>query len=296
MSTFINFRELRSQLDFRSLLASYGVAIANDGKEKYQGPCPLPTHQGASRKAPFSADCVRGIWQCFSCGASGNLLDFAVRMEHLDPLNGSDVRKVALLLRKRFTEAHHAPHGAAEPAPQAVKASERVVINPPLSFALKGLDQEHPSVRALGLSSTTITHFGLGYCSRGSLEGRIAIPLHDTEGTLVGYVGRSVSSRNTSGNESLYRFPSDRERNGVNHRFDAGALLYGAHSIVDRPAQKLIVAEEISLVWHLFEFGVCAVALLTPHLTANHEAILQRIAEPTGVIFVGRSTMQKATS
>ena len=32
--------------------------------------------------------------------------------------------------------------------------------------------------------------FGLGYCARGMMKGRIAIPIHDETDALVGYAGR----------------------------------------------------------------------------------------------------------
>ncbi|MEW9503531.1 hypothetical protein AB1471_17515, partial [Jeotgalibacillus marinus] len=36
----------------------------------------------------------------------------------------------------------------------------------------------------------TVAAFGLGYCAKGTMSGRIAIPLHNGDGELLGYCGR----------------------------------------------------------------------------------------------------------
>jgi DNA primase len=52
------------------------------------------------------------------------------------------------------------------------------------------LDGDHPYLRRRGLSPETIATFGIGYCSWGSLNGWIAIPIHNAKGRLIGYAGR----------------------------------------------------------------------------------------------------------
>jgi hypothetical protein len=44
----------------------------------------------------------------------------------------------------------------------------------------------------LGLHAETIEHFGAGYCTKGLLKGRLAIPIHNGEGELVAYAGLAV--------------------------------------------------------------------------------------------------------
>jgi DNA primase len=51
-----------------------------------------------------------------------------------------------------------------------------------LDFELKTLDYAHPYLPRRGFTDETIQKFGLGYCSKGYLVGRIAIPLHDELG------------------------------------------------------------------------------------------------------------------
>src|SRR5687768_9095953 len=96
---WIDFRELKQSLDFGRLLEHYRVEVKVKG-ERATAFCPLPTHEGEKRSPSFSANLKRGIWQCFGCGAKGNVLDFAVCMEGLSPENPQHVRRVALMLNE----------------------------------------------------------------------------------------------------------------------------------------------------------------------------------------------------
>jgi DNA primase len=66
----------------------------------------------------------------------------------------------------------------------------QVVVNAPLNFALKNLNADHFNLVNRGLTKEAIACFGLGYCSKGLLSGRIAIPIPDRGGKLIGYTGR----------------------------------------------------------------------------------------------------------
>src|SRR5215469_3496287 len=102
MSDWINFKELRASLDFEQVLRHYGVEIKRKG-DQHHGFCPLPGHQGKRNSPSFSANLVKGIFQCFGCGAKGNVLEFAAMMERTDVRNGTELRKVALTLKGRFS-------------------------------------------------------------------------------------------------------------------------------------------------------------------------------------------------
>lgn len=82
----------------------------------------------------------------------------------------------------------------AEPRPKATKSKdpseEPDTPNKPLGFALQNLDTAHPYLTERGLTAETIAEFGLGYCQKGSMTGRIVIPIHNAEGQLVAYAGR----------------------------------------------------------------------------------------------------------
>src|SRR5580693_218232 len=101
MTTWINFKELRTRLDFEKILKHYGVEVKRKGNQ-HHGFCPLPNHNGKKNSPSFSANLEKGIFQCFGCGAKGNVLDFAVLMSNGDPKDGAALHAVAVELQKRF--------------------------------------------------------------------------------------------------------------------------------------------------------------------------------------------------
>jgi hypothetical protein len=103
--------------------------------------------------------------------------------------------------------AEETPPAAPPPAPvpQTPKIAEESIPeeNPPLTFTLKTLDPHHASLASLGLQAETIQLFGAGYCTKGLLKGRLAIPVHNDCGELVAYAGLGVEE----GQTPRYLFP-----------------------------------------------------------------------------------------
>lgn len=282
MSQWINFTELREQLVFVDVLASYNVTLEPKGNgDQHVGKCPLPSHKDASGKT-FSANFAKGIWQCFGCHESGNVIDFGVLMEGKSKRDGQAVRAVAKMLKERFVEkrvngdspsaTRKAENVPRSNAPAFPSAAQQTVINQPLDFELKTLETAHPFFDERKLSQETVARFGLGFCKRGSLSGRIAVRLCDDAGQLVGYAGlaldRSIKPR--------YLFPTPREHEGVRHVFDPGKFLYNGHRLA-KAVKELIVVRECHSVWHLFQGGFANVVALMSDQCSDDQAAMVSI-------------------
>ena len=258
---WIDFKALRVKLDFAAVLQHYGVEVKRKG-DQHHGFCPLPGHEGKRNSPSFSANLTRGIFQCFGCKAKGNVLEFAALMDKVDPKDGTALREVAMRLQQRFCpEPENAPGKSENPVPQKKpepKDERPVVVNPPLDFELKGLNAEHPYLLGRGFTPQTIERFGLGYCGRGLLKCRIAIPLHDSSGALVGYAGRVVDDGAITEDNPRYRFPGKREKDGVVIEFRKTQFLYNGHRITE-PVDDLIVVEGFAGVWWLTQHGFASV-------------------------------------
>lgn len=274
MSQWINFVELRKQLNFADVLASYRVELQPKGNSgQYVSTCPLPVHRDAKGKT-FSANLAKGVWQCFGCHESGNVIDFAVLMEGKNKKEGKAVRAVATMLKERFIEkgsskAADSPKSKQGPA-QSVAP---VVVNQPLDFALKTLETTHPYFEESKLLPETIARFGLGFCKRGSLTGRIAVPLSDDTGQLVGYAGFDPQTAETSGKAPRYVFPTPREHDGITHLFDAGKFLYNGHRL-GKAVKDLIVVRECHTIWHLVQGGFPNVVALMGDCCSEEQAAM----------------------
>jgi DNA primase len=287
MATWIDFKQLRKSLSFEAVLRHYGVEPKIKGSQ-HHGFCPLPNHKGKKNSPSFSANLEKGIFQCFGCGAKGNLLEFAALMEGVDPSNGTELRNVAVMLQGRFCPA--AGNDKREPAPEKpsdAKAAEHLplVVNAPLDFELKGLDQAHPYLRSRGFTPETIAHFGLGFTCRGSLKGRIAIPLHDQGAKLVGYAGRVTDDATIGEDNPRYRFPGKRERGGVLHEFRKTLFLYNGFRFV-APLDDLIVVEGFPSVWWLTQNGLPqVVATMGSDCSDRQVELVIALVKPTGRIW-----------
>lgn len=306
MSTWIDFKSLRAQLSFADVLKHYGVQARIKGERTY-ALCPLPNHPvhagGGQRTASLSINLTRNIFQCFGCKASGNVIDFCARMEGFDPSDPKQFRSAALKIAETFGVAIEVkPDAKVKKMPPtdtksipAAKPSELspaaktlpVIINAPLDFELKHLDPKHPYLASRGFIPETIEHFGLGYCGKGMMKDRIAIPLHDAEGRLIGYAGRIVDDERINDEIPKYLFPGSREREGKQYEFHKSQLLYNLHRL-DSRVEELIVVEGFASVWWLHQNGYRnTVALLGSSCSFEQVGLLAKFAKRVWILTDG---------
>src|ERR1700733_2338795 len=288
-TNWIDFKALRAHLDFAQVMEHYGVEVKRKG-EQHMGYCPLPNHNGKRNSPSFSANLKKGIFQCFGCGAKGNILDFAALMEKSDPKDGTALREVAGKLQHRFCpemgEGSGKPEKPVPPKKAEPKDERPVVVNPPLDFELKGLDAEHPYLLGRGFTPETIRHFGLGYCGRGLLKTRVAIPLHDADGKLAGYAGRVVDDSTITEDNPRYRFPGKREKAGTVFEFRKTLFLYNGFRI-KAPVDDLIVVEGFTSVWWLNQNKLPpAVATMGADCSEKQAELIVSLVKPGGRVWM----------
>lgn len=243
---YVPFDEVKRAVSIEVVLAHYELleGLIKKG-QNLAGPCPFCKGKSARQ---FQVNPVKNAWYCFGCKQGGNVLDFVAKRE------GVGVREAALMLDSWFelglaeVEAARAEHpGAPAEAPPADEESQRKE-NPPLTFTLKTLDPNHASLEALGLRPSTLEGFGAGYCAKGLLKGRLAIPIHDSGGELVAYVGLVLEDDETP----RYLFPP---------KFHPTLEVFNLYRLAEFAAEEepLYIVPEIEGVLRLAEAGVGAV-------------------------------------
>jgi DNA primase len=307
MAVWIDFKQLRERIRIADLLQQHHVQLKVRG-EKATGLCPLPTHparcDGKKRSPSFSVHLGKGIWHCFGCGAKGNVLDLGARLQGLNPDDPIQLRKAALKLAETFGIECERPNGRSErpktleraseptarPAPMqpaaVVDPAARIVANEPIDFELKNLNSRHPYLIDRGFTPETIDHFGLGFCSRGMMKDRIAIPVHDPIARLVGYAGRIVDDDEIDADHPRYLFPGQRKHDGVVHEFHKSMLVYNLHRL-GRPVDDLIVVEGFVSVWWLHQHGYPhAVSLMGNSCSEEQARLIARHLTDEGRIWL----------
>ena len=114
-----------------------------------------------------------------------------------------------------------------------------------MAFTLQ-VKADHPYlIKERGLLPETIAHFGLGWCPRGTMAGRIAIPVHNEKGELVAYAGRALKETE---DEPKYKFPVG---------FEKAHVLYNLHRAMETYPKfgYLVLVEGFFSVFRLYEAG-----------------------------------------
>jgi DNA primase len=279
---WIDFKELRAKLRMPEVLEHYKVKLNVKGV-RATGFCPLATHRGKRNSPSFSVDLDRGVWKCFGCGKQGNCFELALRLQGFNPDHRNELREGALKLRDVFFSK-----GLSQQSPKIVSkvVDKPTLTNQPMDFELQSLDATHPYLRERGFTEETIAHFGLGFTNRGMLKNRIAIPLHDPLGQLVGYAGRLTRDDQISEKNPKYLFPGNRERDGKVLQFRKSLLLYNAHQIVE-PVDHLFVVEGFPAAWWLRQAKYCnVVALMGSSCSEEQGKLIVERVKPDGKVWL----------
>ncbi len=221
---WVDFREVKAAVTMEMALEHYDINLRRTNKTYLRGNCPLPTHSKQATKNSFTVNREKNVWACQSASCvdgrdgrkGGNVLDFVSVME------GCSIRDAALRLQEWFNvqASNERPDGQknrkSKPKPELVgeKTDEKESVkeglesdgvNKPLKFTLKNVDSGHEYLTRRGIKEETAEHFGVGFFhGKGSMAGRIVIPIHNEERDLIAYAGRAIEE----GIEPKYKLPT----------------------------------------------------------------------------------------
>jgi DNA primase len=197
-SKFVDFKAVKAAITMEQVLEHYGILDQfKRGTDSLSGACPI--HKG-SNPTQFRISISKNIWNCFSeCKHGGNVLDFIARMDDVSILAAAnkaiewfhlDPEEMSVNSEEEAEEPKAGDAPRPRPATKPAPVQEKGEPNKPLKFRLDKLEREHPYLAERGLTLETIVDFGMGYCAKGMMAERIAIPIHNPEGNVVAYAGR----------------------------------------------------------------------------------------------------------
>jgi DNA primase len=287
-SSFVDFRAVKAAITMEQLLEHYGLIdrFKRSG-DSLSGPCPI--HKGEN-PTQFRVSVSKNIWNCFSeCKHGGNTLDFIARMEgttiHAAALNAIEwfgIEDMAFPSNSVEEEQHQSQPVKSEAAPKPVHkksplVAEKIAPNKPLKFRLDKLEREHPYFAERGLTPETIADFGIGFCTKGMMAERIAIPIRNPEGGVVAYAGR-VPGEPTE-NQPKYKLPQG---------FRKSLELFNIDRAIKEPANNpLVIVEGFFGCMKLHQHGYRKViALMGSSMSTAQEEMIRKIMNAKGQVIV----------
>jgi DNA primase len=303
---WVNFAHVRQSLDVRAVLSHYEFDAQQTGADQVKILCPF--HEDETPSCGFNL--TKKIFHCFSCQTKGNILGFVARMEGFDPTDTKQMRAGALAACRIFG-IDPAPPGEALQATEGQKrpdtASKASVgrsasagdksplskapvasggrVNVPLSFQLS-LDQTHPYLAGRNVPASVIAEFGIGYCSLGSMKGRICFPIHNETGELIGYSGRWVDGQPPPG-VPRYLLPKG---------FEKSRVLFNLNRVLSNCPDTVVIVEGFWSVLRLHAAGLPVVSTFGDSISdAQVDLLVQAGLQKTILIYDGDQPGRLAT-
>jgi DNA primase len=291
-SSFVDFKAVKAAITMEQVLEHYGILDKfKRGSDSLSGPCPI--HKG-SNPTQFRISISKNIWNCFSeCKHGGNVLDFIARMEdvsihaaalkaiewfNLDPEAMSAGAGEEAEKPSEAPKTGDAPKpAAAKPAAKPAPAQENGAPNKPLQFRLDKLERSHPYLAERGLTLETIVDFGIGFCAKGMMADRIAIPIQNPEGKVVAYAGRFPGE--PAEGTPKYKLPQG---------FRKSQELFNIDRASKEPADKpLVIVEGFFDCMKLHQHGYRkVVALMGSTMSAAQEELIKRHTDRNSQVIV----------
>lgn len=160
---FVDFAELKERVSFGQAIALLGITMQKHGTQ-WRGPC-TACKKGGDRALVVTEG--KGFF-CFATHTGGDVIAFVAHVR------GCAVKEAAMLLARDTVPST---------VPEVVKEGDKSLA--PLTY----LEHDHAAVLAVGFDPEIAKRLGIGYAPKGIMRGTVAIPIRDSTGALLGYIG-----------------------------------------------------------------------------------------------------------
>lgn len=260
MIDWLDFKSIKDAARLESVLRYYRVELRRSGKDQYRGRCPI--HHGDGSDA-FHVNLARDVFHCFSCNAGGTVLDFVAAME------GCSLFEAARRIQT-MTGSPALPHLSKSASHERELVTKRRRASSALNFTLTGVDYSHPYLADRGITKETAIEFGVGfYAGPGLMHNRLVIPIHDADGQLIAYCGRSVDQT-----QPRYQLPP---------AFTKSQILFNMHRASGGVEKSVVVVEGFFDCMKVHQASVRSVVGLMGSVLhePQRQALLERFRQVT---------------
>jgi DNA primase len=179
MASFVDFAELKTRVSIEQAAKIVGLQLTPH-QNQFRAPC-TACNSGGPRAIVITPD--KSLFFCFAAKVGGDAIALASHIKNVSQ------KAAALLLDGQASPGTVLSTSTVKgtvPQAQAKKPGFD-----PEAYAAR-LDASHASLAPLGISPDTLKDWKAGYSNSGTNRGRLAIALHDREGTVIGFGGRAL--------------------------------------------------------------------------------------------------------
>jgi DNA primase len=245
----IDFEKIKRELSIERVLIEYGLMqnLKQNGSRLY-GKCPI--HNGDNPRA-FNVSLDKNLWNCFTNCGGGTVIDLLMAIENVNSYEAGKLGYEMLGINK------------SENLKRNKKSLELNLI----------LEDNHQYLKTRNIDPKTAKHFGIGYCKKGLMAGKIAIPIHDVDGNLMAYCGRAVDNA-----QPKYFFPRGFQKNRI---------VYNLNRIGKNSNEEVVVVEGFFDVFALYKAGIDSVAIMGCSLSYHQKKQLISLDKKLTIMFDG---------
>jgi hypothetical protein len=172
-STYIDFQQIKTRVSFPQAIQILGVQMRLRGNQ-YRSECPT-CKRGGDRSLTVTLD--KGFY-CHSAAKGGDVISFVAHVRDIGQREAAEFLAEHVGIDSVPTRS---------PAPKRDKQGDALK---PLDY----LDTDHPAIELLGLTEDVCAALGIGYASKGTMNGRVVFPLRLEDGRLAGYIGLATKA------------------------------------------------------------------------------------------------------
>lgn len=229
-------------IDFLSALEIRNISGDEKFSDEIQFSCPFPVHGYGDSTPSAYMNARTTAFYCHSCKAAGNAIHFLARLENIAPL------LAARYIRERYGDGFVEPGGGF-----VVELDE--LLQPPSVPPLVTNDKIH--YQTLELSGTPLEYMrGRGFKDKiletweigyDPISDRIAIPVWDYNGTLIGFKGRAYKPDH----KPKYLVLGDREGRSARYGFptyNVSDIVFGLNYCDHLDGRLIIVEGELNVI------------------------------------------------
>lgn len=210
------------QIDLIELLESYDLELFVTSTQNANFNCPFHGEKNPS----CGMQLKNGLWKCFACGVSGNLVSFVAEMDQ------TSLKTAEEKIRRKWINKLTDPETIITEVDAILATKEEIIGEEPRypNWILSQYSNDYTYLNGRGITNETCKYFNVVYDPKTKYQG---FPCFDSVEKLVGITGR-----NTQDGEPRY-FPL--------LRFKKSQFVYNFHNI-DRNKPIIAVEGEINVL------------------------------------------------